>query len=87
MSTSVLDLLDDRLGTQVVNLRRIISKLLQDLRIRAQELVDAVVGNFHQIRTSVVCCDKYGGGRVIGIFFPLYVTAGATTLILPARGC
>ncbi len=38
-------------------------------------------------RTSSVCWESHGGGLFTGIFFPLYVTAGPTSLIFPARGC
>ena len=37
--------------------------------------------------TSVVCWESQGGGRVTGILLPLYDTAGATSLTLPALGC
>lgn len=37
--------------------------------------------------TSVVCSDNHGGGIRMSIFLPLYVTAGATSLIFPARAC
>ena len=37
--------------------------------------------------TSAVCWESQGGGRLTGIRLPLYDTAGATSLTLPALGC
>lgn len=44
---------------------------------------DTIVAIF----TSNVCSESQGGALLTGIRFPLYMTAGATNLMGPARGC